>query len=182
MVYQESDVGAVSKAPLTPAMKTCLLGERKINPGFLAIGVPAVLVLAYVLFPPLLSWVLQSVSHIAVAVVGLCIVICLPILWGRLKIAADLKAAQFSRYSGAFVIRRHSQPAQGQHPSYWPFNRSFTWALQLPQGEIVLPSFVVTEMQQAGRGTIDFAPNSKTIFEVRDTEGRVLFRHPNYQA
>lgn len=179
MTFVDTIPGIVSREPMTPAMRACLLRERRIDTRFVVIGAMVAILAAHVLLPGSVSWVVQSFEHMIVGAIGLAAVISAPILWGRLQIAADLRAGQFSRYSGAFIIRRYSQPEQVAHSDYWPNNRRYTWALKLPTGEIVIPSFAVAAIEQAGRGTLDFATNNKTIFEIRNAEGGVLFHHPN---
>ncbi|MCK9549229.1 hypothetical protein [Aquamicrobium sp.] len=182
MTFEEAMPGIVTREPITPAVRACLVRERRIDIRFVIIGAIVVILFARVFLPGSVSWALQSTSHMIAGAIGLAAIISLPILWGRFQIAADLRAGQFSRYSGAFILRRYSQPAQVAHRDYWPHNRRYTWALQLPAGEIVIPSFTVAAIEQAGRGTLDFATRNKTVFEIRDAEGRILFHHPNAEA
>jgi len=146
--------------PMSPAMQACVKGRsssRVLRP--------------LLAFPLLVGAVLLfGFSRVDFGTVALAVAIVLVaggayLAWDRRVIRHDLAAGTFSRYGGPW------KATVGRHGPY----------VELPDGsQFDLPQYAIFQAYEIGAGEVDFTPNTRIAFEIRDAKGNVLYRHPDY--
>lgn len=168
--------GLTEVLPMTPAMRRHLQATQGFQASAYSCGIAfvgsLVAIAIFGLWPAISAGPVPMA--LAAAVVGA--ITAGPYVWSRIQAANDLGTGHFTRYSGAFVLRRHTQ--QSSDDDY----PTVTWTLALPEGKVSIDGATAASVQEAGRGEVDYAPNRKLIFEIRDGQGQVLYRRPKLSA
>lgn len=169
--------GAEQELPLTPQMRARLLAGASWRDQWIAGTGACGAALILLAWSGAGRWVLQSPPRIAVVSLCLVALAIAPSILDNRRAWRDLRANRFIRYRGRFALRRYSQPSRAQ--PYWNIvrERKVVWAVAMPSAEIVVTDVVADLMRKAGSGEIDYSPRRKMIFEIRDSDGGIVFQN-----
>ncbi|MBP0582730.1 hypothetical protein J8I29_25620 [Labrys sp. LIt4] len=186
--------GQTTALPLTASMRSQLREAQSPAASGPICAIAFVICLLLISFLGLWPTVMASGTNRALTGVILAAASISPYVWLRIKAGKDLGAGNFLRYSGDLVIRRHVRrsPSDDDRSSSNALSIGgfevtlgdegslddvdVTWWLKLPEGEFRIDEATARAAQDARTGEVDYAPQSKLIFEIRNWQGAILYR------
>jgi hypothetical protein len=108
-------------------------------------------------------------------VVAVCCLFGIPVILEFTKgsdesIMADIESGTYIRLSGPIHLCTVWYEEDG----------SVDYSVQVDGEDFPVPPLTFQSLQQVTWASVDYAPCSYTVFDLREASGRVLWQHPNY--